>query len=166
MQDRNRAGDRKLQLRRRRGATPGGDEYIGDQFIFHVGDRLQQPVSREGHTNRASPSLCPKVDAERLLLAAVARKVSERGLEIMEADRNLLEIIAALGLPRRFARCLNCRQEQRYEYSNDRDDDQELDESEPGRAVRRQGSATNEMRLAIEAALMIGVMPHRFPQGL
>ena len=60
----------------------------------------------------------------------MARKVTPRGFEVVEADGDLLQVIAALGLMRGFAGGLNGRQQQCYEDSDDRDDDQELNERE------------------------------------
>jgi hypothetical protein len=48
----------------------------------------------------------------------------------MEAEAELFEIVRALYAPRSLPRRLNGGQEQRYQDSNDRDHDQQLDERE------------------------------------
>jgi hypothetical protein len=46
----------------------------------------------------------------------------------MQGHTNLLQIVVALRSPRRLAGSLDCRQQQRHQNANDRNDDQQLDE--------------------------------------
>ncbi len=152
-------------------ALRGGDEDIGDQLIFHVGDRLQQPVSCEDHAICPGEFLRSEIDAARFSLPAVTGEVALRRFEIMEADRNLLQVVAALGLTRGFTGRLNRRQQQGDEYSNNRNHHKELNEREPERTLRRADPAMNCEHSAtdaasIDAASTTGNMLHRFiPRG-
>ena len=91
----------------------------------------------------------------------MAGKVSLRGFEIVKASRDLLQVVATLGLTGSFARRLNGRQQHRHEQANDRNDDQELDEREPGYFFQSRSCAVDRVRPASESISLIDSMLHR-----
>ena len=87
-------------------------EPTSEQSIFLQAIALGSAAERAAYLDEACkdrPKLRAEVDAARLSFPAVAGKIALRGLEIVEADGNLFQIVAALGLTSRFARRLNRR---------------------------------------------------------
>jgi hypothetical protein len=74
------------------GKSPSGgrNENVRYKLVFHVRERLQQPVSGNGHAPRSIAPLLPEVDAAWLALTTMPGEVPAGRLEIVERHRNLL----------------------------------------------------------------------------
>ena len=82
-------------------------------------DRSSRPVARGRTLGPDRPSTeSPSAGGKRLVRAFI----------IQTSNRDLPEMVFALGATGRLARRLNCRKQQRHENADDRDDNQQLDQ--------------------------------------
>ena len=141
----------------RRLARGGRDQRVGDHALFHVLQRLQQPVARGRHAEGSRNPLGAEQHPRRRLLAPVAGEVPPRGLEVVQAGGDLLDVIAALNHAGRFAGGLDRRQQERDEDADNGDHDQQFDKRE-GRG--KQSDGVNAIHLVGLAAAEAGVFEH------
>src|SRR4029078_13281400 len=98
------------------------DQIVCANTIFHVAERLKNPISDRLSTDCKIDARA-EVDAARFLFSTVARKTAARGFEVVEGCGDLLEIVATLGLAGCLASGLHGRQEQGYKHTDDGNDD-------------------------------------------
>ena len=102
-------------------------------LLFDVGQDQHRPVGSErfGQVEKIVLVLArrPPRNARR------RREPLKRAFIVGKGQPNLLEIVRALGPPRRFASRLHRRQEQRHQDTDDRDHHEQLHQREAARAI-------------------------------
>jgi hypothetical protein len=78
-----------------------------DNSVFHVAERLHQPVPGTDHAFGPRTPLRTNQDVLWWQLAPIAGKVSSGSFKIVKGESELLQIIAALGKSRCFSSGLN-----------------------------------------------------------